>query len=124
MAHEGLGGVEVVALGAGDAAREEGVPAVGPLVAAALVTPDTVACKQSFISRTRGMKTVSHVCVTVKTRSLLTSPIDTTIRRHRREESTDTDMLIVVTGDDDEFCNDSKVWSVDQQRQDICGVSS
>ena len=57
-------------------------------------------------------------------RSLLTSPIDTTIRRHRREESTDTDMLIVVTGDDDEFCNDSKVWSVDQQRQDICGVSS
>ena len=52
MAHEGLGGVEVVALGAGHAAREEGVPAVGPLVAAALVTPDTVACKQSFKSRT------------------------------------------------------------------------
>ena len=67
------------------------------------------------------MKTVSHVCVTVKTRSLLTSPIDTTIRRHRREESTDTD---IVMGDDDEFCNDSKVWSVDQQRQDICGASS
>ena len=67
MAHEGLGGVEVVALGAGDAAREEGVPAVGPLVAAALVTPDTVACKQAFISRTGEMKTVSHVCVTVKT---------------------------------------------------------
>ena len=114
MAHECLGGVEVVALCAGHAAREEGVPAVGPLVAAALVTPDTVSCKQSFIiSRTGEMKTVSHVCVTVKTRSLLTSPIDTTIRRHRREESTDTDMLIVVTGADVEFCNDSKVWSVE-----------
>ena len=110
MAHECLGGVEVVALCAGDAAREEGVPAVWPLVAAALVTPDTVACKQSFISRTGEMKTVSHVCVTVKTRSLLTSPIDTTIRRHRREESTDTDIL---TGADDEFCNDNKVWSVE-----------
>ena len=54
-------------------------------------------------------------------RSLLTSPIDTTIRRHRREESTDTD---IVMGDDVEFCNDIKVWSGDQQRQDICGVSS
>ena len=43
----------------------------------------------------------------------MTSPIDTTIRRHRREESTDTDMLIVVTGADVEFCNDSKVWSVE-----------
>ena len=51
MAHECLGSVEVVALGAGHAAREERVPAVWPLVAAALVTADTVPCKQSFISR-------------------------------------------------------------------------
>ena len=54
MAHECLGSVEVVALSAGDAAREERVPAVGPLVAAALVTTDTVPCKQSFISRAGG----------------------------------------------------------------------
>ena len=113
MAHEGLGGVEVVALGAGDAAREEGVPAVGPLVAAALVTPDTVSCKPSFISRTRGyedcLPCMCH-CQNNDIRSLLTSPIDTTIRRHRREESTGTDMLM---GDDVEFCNDTKVWSVE-----------
>ena len=51
MAHECLGSVEVVALSAGNAAGEEGVPAVWPLVAAALVTTDTVPCKQSFISR-------------------------------------------------------------------------
>ena len=54
MAHECLGSVEVVALSAGDAAREEGVPAVWPLVAAALVTTDTVPCKQSFKARAGG----------------------------------------------------------------------
>ena len=71
MAHECLGGVEVVALGAGNASREEGVPAVWPLVAAALVTTDTVPCKQSFISRGWEMRIVFHgygmVWVTVKT---------------------------------------------------------
>ena len=40
----------------------------------------------------------------------MTSPIDTMVRRHRREEITDTDM---VMGDDVEFCNDIKVWSVE-----------
>ena len=44
-------------------------------------------------------------------RDLLTSPIDTIVRRHRREEITDTDMMMVVMGDDIEFCNDIKVWS-------------
>ena len=50
-------------------------------------------------------------------RDLLTSPIDTIVRRHRREEITDTDMVMVmvmvVMGDDVEFCNDIKVWSVE-----------
>ena len=46
-----------------------------------------------------------------ETSGLLTSPIDTIVRRHRREEITDTDM--VVMGDDVEFCNDIKVWSVE-----------
>ena len=44
---------------------------------------------------------------------MLTSPIDTIVRRHRREEITDTDMMMVVMGDDVEFCNDIKVWSVE-----------
>ena len=39
----------------------------------------------------------------------MTSPIDTMVRRHRREEITDTDMVMVmvVMGDD------IKVWSVE-----------
>ena len=45
-------------------------------------------------------------------RDLLTSPIDTIVRRHRREEITDTDMVMVM-GDNVEFCNDIKVWSVE-----------
>ena len=50
-----------------------------------------------------------------ETSGLLTSPIDTIVRRHRREEITDTDMVMVmvVMGDDVEFCNDIKVWSVE-----------
>ena len=48
-------------------------------------------------------------------RDLLTSPIDTIVRRQRREEINDTDMVMVmvVMGDDVEFCNDIKVWSVE-----------
>ena len=45
----------------------------------------------------------------------MTSPIDTIVRRQRREEINDTDMVMVmvVMGDDVEFCNDIKVWSVE-----------
>ena len=42
----------------------------------------------------------------------MTSPIDTMVRRHRREEITDTDMVMVM-GDNVEFCNDIKVWRVE-----------
>ena len=41
VADEGLREVVVVALHTGDAAGYKGVPAVGPLVTPALVTPDT-----------------------------------------------------------------------------------
>ena len=41
VADEGLSEVVVVALHTGDAAGYEGVPAVGPFVTPALVTPDT-----------------------------------------------------------------------------------